>query len=468
MNTLYPIFMNIENRPVLVVGGGVIAEQKLKGLLEAKADITVLAPRITDTIEGFVKNNKMKLLLRKYIRDDVKGFFIVVGATSNRCVQEQIFKDAQVHAIPVNIVDVPHLCTFYLSSIFHKGNLKIAVSTNGKSPTLGKIIRDKIKTEFSEGYPDLLETIGDMRPEVMNSLPDYESRKKFYEHVVRSELQRLTHSISTRTIQRTVNSLRCGKVYLIGAGPGDPELITIKGMKILGKADVVLYDALVNEDLLSFAPNSSEKIFVGKRASLHCRRQEEINDLLILKAGEGKCVVRLKGGDPFIFGRGGEELEALHKAGIEVEVVPGITAGIGVPTSLGLPLTHRQDSSSIVFLTGHEDPSKSKERIDWQSVSHIDTIVIYMGVKKLHSIVESLLQYGVSPSKPIAIIFGGTLPEETVKTGTLQDIEEQFRDHSIISPGLIVVGSVVRFLEHRVHREGTMQIFKALQEEINQ
>jgi len=467
MNTLYPLFMNIEHRPVLVVGGGTVAEQKLKGLLEANADITVLAPHVTETIEGFAKNNKVRLLLRKYMRDDVKGFFIVVGATSNRSVQEEIFNDAQVHAIPVNIVDVPHLCTFYLSSIFQNGNLKIAVSTNGQSPTLGKIIRDKIKTEFSDGYPELLETIGDMRPDVRNSLPDYESRKKFYEHVVRSELQRLSHSIGTRSILKTVDSLRCGKVYLIGAGPGDPELITVKGMKILSNADVILYDALVNETLLSFAPNSSEKIFVGKRASMHCRRQEEINELLILKAGEGKCVVRLKGGDPFIFGRGGEELEALYNMGIEVEVVPGITAGIGVPTSLGVPLTHRQDSSSIVFLTGHEDPAKSDERIDWQSISHIDTIVIYMGVKKLRSIVESLLHYGVSPSKPIAIIFGGTLPEETVISGTLQDIEEKCRDLSVFSPGLIIIGSVVRFLNHRYQRERAGQINKFFQEEIS-
>jgi uroporphyrin-III C-methyltransferase/precorrin-2 dehydrogenase/sirohydrochlorin ferrochelatase len=458
--------MNIENRPVLVVGGGDVAEQKLKGLLEVNADVTVIAPRVTETIKGFAKNNKIRLLLRKYMRDDVKGFFIVVGATSNRSIQEEIFNDAHVHAIPVNIVDVPHLCTFYLSSIFHKGNLKIAVSTNGKSPTLGKIIRDKIKTEFSEGYPELLETIGDMRPEVMNSLPDYESRKKFYEHVVRTELHRLPQHVNTKIVRSSTDSLRCSKVYLIGAGPGDPELMTVKGMKILGKADVVLYDALVNEDILSYAPNFAEKIYVGKRAGMHCRRQEEINDLLILKASEGKCVVRLKGGDPFIFGRGGEELEALRKTGIEVEVVPGITAGIGVPTSLGLPLTHRRDSSSVMFLTGHEDPAKSEERIDWQSVSHIDTIVLYMGVKRLHNIVESLLQNGISPSKPIAIIFDGTLPEETVITGTLQDIEEQFRDHSFLSPGLIIVGSVVRFLEHRVHRERTMRLNKVMQEEI--
>jgi uroporphyrin-III C-methyltransferase / precorrin-2 dehydrogenase / sirohydrochlorin ferrochelatase len=468
MNTLYPLFMNIEHRPVLVVGGGAVAEQKLKGLLEANADITVLAPQATETIEGFARNNKIRLLRRKYIRDDVKGFFIVVGATSSRSVQEQIFNDSQDHAIPVNIVDVPDLCTFYLSSVFQKGNLKIAVSTNGKSPTLGKIIRDKIKTEFSEGYPELLETIGDMRPEVRNSLLDYECRKKFYEHVVRSELQRLSHSIGTRTVQKTVDSLRCGKVYLIGAGPGDPELMTVKGMKILTKADVILYDALVNENLLSFAPDSSEKIFVGKRAGMRCRRQEEINELLILKAGEGKCVVRLKGGDPLIFGRGGEELEALHIMGIEVEVVPGITAGIGVPTSLGVPLTHRRDSSSIVFLTGHEDPAKTEARIDWQSVSHVDTIVIYMGVKSLHSIIESMVQNGVSPSKPIAIIFAGTLPEETVIVGTLLDIEEQCRDIFALSPGLIIIGSVVRFLIHRDHRERTTQNYKALQMEITQ
>jgi uroporphyrin-III C-methyltransferase / precorrin-2 dehydrogenase / sirohydrochlorin ferrochelatase len=453
MNTLYPIFLNIAGKPVLVVGGGAVAEQKTKGLLEVQADVTVIAPHVTEIISTLAGGKKITLHRREYRPDDSKGFVIVIGATNDRSVQQAVFNDAQQEHIPVNIVDVPHLCTFFLSSLFQKGDLKIAVSTNGKSPTLGKIIRDKIQAEFSHGYPGLLETLGGMRPEVIKSFPDFESRKSVFERLVHSELLRLPLYSEKAKVHDSTPLAAGGKVFLVGAGPGDPELITVKGLKILRSAEVVLYDALVNSQLLSFAPESSEKYYVGKRSGVHCMRQEEINELLVAKAREGKRIIRLKGGDPFIFGRGGEELEALQEAGIETEVVPGITAGAGIPTSLGIPLTFRRESSSVVFVTGHEDPAKETERINWQSVSRIDTIVIYMGVKRLHDIVEELIRHGMSPLKPAAVIYGGTLPGEIAVRGVLEDIEEHVKNYSVESPGLIIVGDVVRFLDRRVPHE---------------
>ncbi|MGO9482514.1 MAG: siroheme synthase CysG [Candidatus Kryptoniota bacterium] len=459
MNRLYPIFLKIENRPVLIIGGGKAAEQKIKGLLEANAEVSVIAPEITSWLEELASEKKIHLERRQYKHGDVDGFILVVGATNDRDVQEKMFDEAQAKGTPVNIVDVPELCTFYLSSVFQEGDLKVAVSTNGKSPTLGKIIRDKIMDEFSKGYPELLQRLGEIRPDVRSTFPDFENRKRLHEQIVRSELKRL--KIGARMpdsgVRNPVPSFRepsqVGKVFLVGAGPGDPELITVKGLRILRSAEVVLYDALVNEELLEEVPESAENIFVGKRARIesatplqqNCVRQEKINELLIAKAQERKRVVRLKGGDPFIFGRGAEELEALHDAGIEVEVVPGITAGIGVPTSLGIPLTHRKESSSVMFVTGHKDSAKDEESLDWENLSRADTVVIYMGVKRLSSIIDGALRNGVPSSRPVAVIFGGTSAEEKVITGKLGNIEDVIKDIATDLPGLIVIGDVVGF-----------------------
>lgn len=463
MNNLCPIFLKIDRRPILVVGGGKVAEQKINSLLETQADLTVIGPEVSPAIERFAKEGRIHLSRREFRDGDVDGFYLVIGATDDRKVQEKIFSQAQSKGIPVNIVDVPELCTFYLSSVFRKGDLKVAVSTNGKSPTLGKIIRDKIRDEFSEDFPELLEKLGDLRLDVQNTFPDFESRKKLHEQIVRSELDQLERKRETgsrkpeekggrrETIEWETEhgQRRIGKVVLVGAGPGDSELITVKGLKILRGAQVVLYDALVSNELLDEAPEDAEKIFVGKRAGEHCMKQEEINNLLILKAHEGKRIVRLKGGDPFVFGRGGEEVEALREAGIDVEFVPGVTAGIGVPTSLGIPLTHRKKTSSVLFVTGHADPMKNDKGIDWKNLSHADTIVIYMGTRKLNVIVDELIRSGVPRSKPIAVILGGTLPEEKVIVGTLENIGDAARNISHDLPGLIIVGEVVASFKKR-------------------
>ena len=481
MNRLYPVFLKTEGKTVLVVGGGKVAAQKIKGLLDCGADVTVVAPSVTQTIESLYAEGKIRLIRREYMSRDVEGFFIVIGATDDPSVQEEIFADARDLRIPVNVADKPGLCTFYLASVFGEGDLKVAVSTNGKSPTTGKIIRDKIAAEFSDGFPEIIFNIGQIRPDVQKSFPDYQSRKKVHEQFVKSELAGIGKgnekgSGSTEIgVRRTEHGSRkgetgnwrpeagdgkkkqenrikklmpwnAGKVCLVGAGPGDPELITLKGLLILRSAEVVLYDALVSEGILSEAAETAELIYVGKRAGARCMKQDEINAILIEKASEGKSVVRLKGGDPFMFGRGGEEMEALREAGIEVEIVPGITAGIGVPTSLGLPLTRRREASSVLFLTGHEAPAKPAECVDWKSVSHVDTIVIYMGSRKLRSVTQRLIENGVAASKPVAVIFGGTLDGERVVTGALDDISERVGEIHSELPGIIVVGETVRSL----------------------
>jgi uroporphyrin-III C-methyltransferase/precorrin-2 dehydrogenase/sirohydrochlorin ferrochelatase len=446
MNTLYPIFLKIDGKPVLVVGGGKIAEQKISGLLEAKAKITVISPHVTEGIDAFAVNNDITLHRRTYQRKDVEGCVLVFGATNNPSVHKEIFDDAVAYNIPVNIVDVPDLCNFYLASVFQNGDLKVAVSTNGKSPTLGKIIRDRIATEFSRGYPALLETLGDLRPSVHSIYPNSDERKSIFEHIVNDELKRRNIAVSgPEDIAPPVSSSRPGKVYLVGAGPGDPELITVKGLRLLKQADVVAYDALAGFELLSSTKPDCEKIFVGKRSGAHYVQQNDINALLAQKAKEGKIVVRLKGGDPFVFGRGGEELEALREAGVEVEIVPGITAGTGIPSSLGIPLTHRGVSSNVVFVTGTENPGK-EESVDWRNVAAIDTIVIYMGIKNLSRIVTKLIEAGCSQETPVVAIFGGTTSEEIVVAETLHKIGEKVKQIETDAPGIVIVGDVVGFL----------------------
>ena len=463
MNNLYPVFLKLEHRRVLVVGGGKVALQKISGLLDAGADTTVVAPVLAEAITSMAASGKLRVFNRDYHGDEVHGYFLVIAATDDRSVQKRVFEDARKWNVPVNIVDEPEMCDFYLGAVFQEGELKIAVSTNGKSPTLGKIIRDKIREEYSKSYPDVLDRLGKIREDVRSAYPDSESRKRFHEQIMKSELERVRRNMEqgrrdtpacrndalwragTEHGERKEDApcSRKGKVYLIGAGPGDPELITLKGIRILRTANVVVYDALVSDELLFEVPQSVEKIYVGKRAGKHCMKQSEINAILLEKAQEGKTVVRLKGGDPFVFGRGGEEMEFLNDAGIEVEVVPGVTSGIGVPTSLGIPLTYRNVASSVAFVTGHEDPEKDCKSINWEGIASADSIVIYMGVRRVACIVERLIGAGVTPEKPVAVIFGGTLPTAQVITGKLSEISDQVAEAGGNLPGLIVVGDVV-------------------------
>lgn len=460
MNRLYPVFLKVNGRRVLVVGGGDVAEQKIRSLLDCGADVTVISPSFTPWMEACSVSSGVFLKRRKYSAGDVAGYTIVIAATDDPTVQRQVYSEASSLDIPVNVADEPELCTFYLGSVFTKGDLKVAVSTNGLSPTAGKIIRDRIAGEFGTGYPETIEKIGRLRSSIKETFPDYESRKRVHERYVNGEFHGIAgmkkpasdgraRKIYSRNLE--IEKLKeetgiLGKVFLVGAGPGDPELITVKGLRLLRSAEVVLYDALVGEELLSEVSSTTELIFVGKRAGARCTKQEEINSILVWKAREGKRVVRLKCGDPFVFGRGGEEVDALRDAGIEVEVVPGITAGTGVPTSIGIPLTHRKEASAVLFVTGHEDPLKEREYVDWASAARADTVVIYMGTKNLGNISAKLISHGVPELRPAAVIFGGTTDEEKVIVGTVSDISEKAGEIETDLPGLVVIGETVRSL----------------------
>ena len=452
MNALYPIFLKLEHKPVLVVGGGKISEQKVRGLLDVNAHVTVISPSLTGYLHSLSVEGKIIVHRREYQKGDAEGFVLVFAATNNSDVHKEIYHDAASRNIPVNVVDVPDLCNFYLASIFQNGDLKVAVSTNGKSPTLGKIIRDRIAAEFGKGYPELLDTLGEIRPYVHSAFGESEKRKEVFEKIVADELKKhtvenviLSVAKNSEYEKNKFNSQRSGKVILVGAGPGDPDLISVKGLRAIQSADVIAYDALISPDLLSSAKQNCEKIFVGKRSKSHCVLQEQINAILIAKAKEGTVVVRLKGGDPFVFGRGGEELLALREEGIETVIIPGITSGIGIASSLGIPLTHRGTASNVVFVTGSEISDKDNT-VDWQSISAIDTIVVYMGIKKLPEIVIKLSQSGRNIETPVSVIFGGTTKEQIVVEGTLSTIVENVRTMTTDLPGIVIIGDVVNAL----------------------
>ncbi len=466
MNRLYPVFLKVDGRRALVVGGGNVAEQKIRTLLDCGAEVTVISPALTPWIEECSVSSKVVLVRRKYAAGDVAGYAIALAATDDPAVQTQVYSEASALNVPVNVADKPELCTFYLGSVFAKGDLKVAVSTNGLSPTAGKMIRNRIANEFATGYPEAIEKIGRLRSGIKETFPDYESRKRMHEQYFNGELQRIGAVTKTGSDERgrkiesgisPTESLKdetgvAGKVFLVGAGPGDPDLITVKGLRILRSAEVVLYDALVCEALLRGESLTAELIYVGKRSGTRCMKQEEINGILIRKAREGRTVVRLKCGDPFVFGRGREEVDALQRAGIEAEVVPGITAGTGVPTSIGIPLTHRKEASTVLFVTGHEDPLKERERVDWASAARADTLVIYMGTKNLGNVSGKLISNGVPRLRPAAVIFGGTTDDEKVITGTVGDISEKAGEIGTDLPGLVVIGETVRSLEGSASR----------------
>jgi uroporphyrin-III C-methyltransferase / precorrin-2 dehydrogenase / sirohydrochlorin ferrochelatase len=460
MNSLYPVFMKLEHKPVLVVGGGRIAEQKVLGLLDANARVTVIAPEVTAKLGALAANGTIQLERRVYAKDDVRGYLLVFGATNHPDVHAEIVADADRHSILTNIVDVPELCGFYLASLFTHGDLKIAVSTNGKSPTLGKLIRDKIASEFSEGYPQLLERLSDLRPVVHSSIVDPDQRKTIFENIVEREAagylgekreESSTPNRGGREPGIEKSGVGKGVVSLVGAGPGDAGLITVKGRACLEQAEVIVYDALINRELLAYAPVNCEIIYAGKRSGCASMSQEEINQLLVEKAKAGKKVVRLKGGDPFVFGRGGEELKALRQEGIEAIAIPGITAGIGAATAAGIPLTHRSMASNVCFVSGAE-ASASGRPVNWNAVAGMDTIVVYMGIKTIRTVAARLCEAGLDPETRAVVVFGGTTDDEVLAEGSVATIADEVEGVHTTAPGILIIGEVVNFFAARRER----------------
>lgn len=454
-----PIYLELKGASVLLVGGGNVGTRKARLLLAAGADLTVVAPQISEELAGLLEQAGGTWLQTEYdidnhAEDGLVHLFghlaLVVSATPSRSVNEHISNDAKAHGIPVNVVDSPDLCTFIFPSIVDRSPLLIAISSSGRSPVLARLLRRKIEALIPAAYGRLADFAGNMRSVVKERIPEQTPRRLFWEETVEGTIGELVlagrdHQAEKKLYEQLEarEHSPCGEVYLIGAGPGDPDLMTFKAVRLLQSADVVLYDRLVSDPIVNLARRDAERIYVGKARSDHTVPQQEINQLLVDLALQGKRVVRLKGGDPFIFGRGGEEIELLAENNIPFQVVPGITAASGAACYSGIPLTHRDYAQSVRFVTGHlKDGSIDHDWSQFQNTA--ETLVFYMGLAGLPVICEQLQEHGRAADTPIALVERGTLIEQRVLTGTLATMVDVVAREQPRAPTLIIVGDVVK------------------------
>jgi uroporphyrin-III C-methyltransferase/precorrin-2 dehydrogenase/sirohydrochlorin ferrochelatase len=448
-----PVFLNLKEANVLLVGGGVVGTRKARLMLRSGATLTVLAPVITSELQLLLEQTGGTWITGSYNETSLsstKKPVLVVAATPNQSVNERVSIDAKNSGVPVNVVDSPDLCTFIFPSIVDRSPLIVAISSSGRSPVLARVLRRKIEAMVPAAYGALADFAGRIRTLVKQEIPQESPRRLFWEQAVEGSigelvlagreeeaLEQLQHQLKNQSEQS------CGEVYLIGAGPGDPDLMTFKAVRLLQSADVVLHDRLVSDAIVDMARRDAERIYVGKSRADHAVPQQEINQLLVDLALQGKRVVRLKGGDPFIFGRGGEEIELLAKHNIPFQVVPGITAASGAACYSGIPLTHRDYAQSVRFVTGHlKDGSLDH---DWdQFQNKTETLVFYMGLAGLPQICVQLQAHGRSADTPIAMVERGTMAEQRVLTGTLGTMANIVETEKPTAPTLIIVGDVVR------------------------
>jgi uroporphyrin-III C-methyltransferase/precorrin-2 dehydrogenase/sirohydrochlorin ferrochelatase len=441
----YPIFLDLSDEPVVVIGGGAVAERKIEALIAAGARITVVSPEVTGLIATWADEGRLTLHSRPYRQGDLAGFRLAYAATSAPDVNQAVRDEARAEGVWLNAIDKPALCDFITPATVRRGDLTLAVSTNGRCPALAKQIREDLECTYGPEYTDTLKQLGELRDRAKAGAGPTANVDAAV-----ADLLAALPSTPPRLREAGVEaSATSGKVYLIGAGPGDPELLTIKGRRLLACADTVVYDALVDSRLLEFCPPSTTRLYVGKLNRHHTRSQAEINTLLIDEAKAGRIVVRLKGGDPFVFGRGGEEAEALVEAGIAYEVVPGVSAGVAVPAYAGIPLTHRGITGEVVFLTGHESET-TPSPVDWIHCARSSaTLVIFMGLDNLDAIARRLLDLGRDAHCPVAVIENGTTGAQRTIVAPLSEIAAEAAGAGARAPALIVVGEVVA-LRHRL------------------
>jgi uroporphyrin-III C-methyltransferase / precorrin-2 dehydrogenase / sirohydrochlorin ferrochelatase len=455
--SFYPVFLHLQGRRGVVVGGGAVAEQKVVGLLEAGARVTVVSPDLTWKLEDLAATGAIELRRRGYRCGDLEGAFLAIAATDDRSVNADVWAEAEEGGILLNAVDdLPH-CSFIAPAVHRTGDIAVAVSTGGKSPALAVRLREQIGTLIGHEHAEFLDLLGELRPTVAARVPDHKVRTRLWYQIVDSDAveyvrrrdlagaRRRIEELVERAVSGEASEAPRGMVYLVGAGPGDPGLVTVRGLEALRTADVVVYDRLVSRALVERAAPWAEPVFVGKRAEGHSIDQEQTNDLMIARARQGLVVVRLKGGDPFVFGRGAEECEALERAGIPFDVVPGVTAAIAAPGAAGIPVTHRRYASAFAVAAGQECEGESD--LDWGALARIPTLVFLMGLRGLPHIAARLLAHGARPETPSAVIASATLPEQRAVVGTLATIEALARDAGLESPATLVVGEVVRVPE---------------------
>jgi uroporphyrin-III C-methyltransferase/precorrin-2 dehydrogenase/sirohydrochlorin ferrochelatase len=441
-----PIFADVRNKLCLVVGGGEVGKRKAGVLLEAGARVRMVAPEIEPAL---AEQPGVEAIVSRFEVQHLEGVMLVIAATNQRSVNQQVSELARKRNIPVNVVDDPELCSFIMPAILDRSPLMVAFSSGGASPVLTRIMRGKLETMIPQNYSQLAGFAERYREQVKLRVTNPAKRRIFWENVLEGVIAEKVlsgdeGSAETMLLQmlKGEDNIQRGEVYLVGAGPGDPDLLTFRALRLMQKADVVVYDNLVTKPIVDMTRRDAERIYVGKKRDDHTLRQEEINELLVRLAKEGKRVLRLKGGDPFIFGRGGEEIETLAAEGIAFQVVPGITAASGVSSYAGIPLTHRDHAQSCVFVTGHlKDGSMN---LDWDALARPkQTIVVYMGLHGLATLCAELVSHGLSGDTPAAIVQQGTTKNQRVITGTLETLPEKAEVEQLHAPTLIIIGGVV-------------------------
>ena len=448
----FPLFLDLQDAPVLIVGGGEVAARKIALLREAGATITVVAPDISTSIETRVVAG-MDWIPRPFEASDVSGMRLVIAATDDREVNAEVAQAASSANVPVNVVDDATLSTFIMPAIVDRSPLVVAISSGGAAPMLATRIRARIEASLDESTGRLAQFADRWRMNMRAGLPGLAARRRFYDWLldgpvaaaVRAGREADADRLVERELAKGANT-PIGKVMLVGAGPGDPGLLTLRALRALQQADVILADRLVSQEILAMARREAEIIDVGKEPGGHAAQQDRINRLLVVHARRGRSVVRLKGGDPFIFGRGGEELEYLHRHGIAYEVVPGITAALACAAYAGIPLTHREHAHGLQFVTAH--CRESLDDVDWRGLARPgQTLAIYMGVGELAFVRDRLIEAGMPVKTPAALVQNGTLPQQRIIVTELQALPEVAQRQAVASPAVLFIGEVAGFAD---------------------
>jgi len=445
-----PLHFDLKARKVVIVGGGDIAIRKARLISAAGAVIHIVAPKIRSDLHKLALETGGLCETRRYQPLDLDGVMLAIGATDDLMVNKQLYNDAVSRNIPVNVVDTPALCTVIFPAIVDRSPLILSVSSGGASPVLTRKVRERLEMLIPAGYQRIARYLGEKRELLKTRFSDPDQRRKVVETLfdgpAATQLMSGNSRLADELLENPDSEIMSGEVYLVGAGPGDPDLLTLRALQVMQLADVVLYDNLVSTGILDKVRRDADLIYVGKKRADHSIRQEDLNLLLVKLAKEGKRVLRLKGGDPFIFGRGGEEISELAEHQVPFQVIPGITAATGCASYAGIPLTHRDYSQSVRFVTGH--PKNGELSLDWSELAHeSQTLVFYMGLVGLEIICRELMSHGLRGSMPAAIISKGTLPDQQVLVADLATLAGKVDRAIIKSPTLIIVGEVVRLRE---------------------
>ncbi|EIJ32816.1 siroheme synthase CysG [Thiothrix nivea] len=452
----FPVFLDLHGRNCLVVGGGKVAERKADSLLKAGAHVTVISPAITDEMRNTLDQQNAVWQAREFADSDIESQFLIIAATNNERVNAHVAALADKRNIPVNVVDDQSLCSFIVPSVVDRSPVIVAVSTGGASPVLARQLRMRLETMISSSCGQLAGITEEYRDIVKKRLPE-EQRKGFWEQALKGPFAELVYAGHEADARRLLDEMldkypsehSIGEVYLVGAGPGDPDLLTFKALRLMQQADVMVYDRLVSKSILDMANQNAERIYVGKEKANHAVPQDKINDLLVELAKQGKRVLRLKGGDPFIFGRGGEEIETLAENGIPFQVVPGITAAAGCSSYAGIPLTHRDYAQSCTFATGHLKDGTID--LNWPQLAQPNqTVVFYMGLTGIEVISQKLQEFGRSGDTPAALVEQGTTRNQRIHIGTIATLPQLVKERGVRAPTLTIVGEVVQ-LHDKLH-----------------